>query len=98
MIINPNDKFIDVICQYTKEGQIIPLRLRFQDEDGLYQIYNVKGYKELSRAGKYKTPYGTISHTSNWRFLCQIQVLSRLVNVELFFNSNDNLWKIVSVS
>lgn len=91
------NKFIDVICEYTSEGQIIPMRLRFQDEDGMYQTYTIKGYKELSRASEYKTPYGTISHSSIWKFLCQIQVLNKLISVELFFNANDNLWKLVRI-
>ncbi len=91
------NQFVDVICQYTKDGKIIPLRVRLQDEDGLYQTFTIKKYKELSHAGEYKTPYGTTSHTSNWNFLCQVQVLNRLLTIELFFNGRDNLWKAVDI-
>ncbi|MCQ2082617.1 MAG: hypothetical protein MJZ11_13260 [Lachnospiraceae bacterium] len=96
-VIAENNQFIDVICQYTKTGMIIPMRLRIQDSDGLYHVYNVKGYKELTSAGEYKTPYGTISHSPNWRFSCKIQVFDKYKDVELFFNGKDNLWKIVGI-
>jgi len=96
--ISENNQFIDVICQYTKTGNIIPMRLRFQDCDGIFHEFNVKGYKELSVPGSYKSPYGTLSHSSNWTFLCKIQVFDKYKNVELFFNSTDNLWKIVRIS
>lgn len=95
--VKENNQFIDVICQYTKSGNIIPMRLRLQDADGFYHEFNVKGYKELSQPGKYQTPYGTIAHSSTWTFQCHIQVFDKLKTVELFFNSNDNLWKIVRV-
>jgi len=92
---NYRDKFVDVICQYTKDGHIIPLRVRLQDDDGLYQVYSIKSYKELSHAGEHMTPYGTIVHTPNWNFLCQVQVFNKLINIELFFNGSDHVWRIV---
>ena len=45
------DKRIDLICQHTMEGKIIPLKLRFQDEDGELQEYSVKGYRDTSEFG-----------------------------------------------
>lgn len=98
MVLYPNDKFIDVICQYTTDGTIIPLKIRIKDEDGMYQVFAIKSYKELSHAGEYTSPYGTKTHSLNWSFLCQIQVVNKLLNVELFFNGTDHLWKIVSAS
>lgn len=92
------NRFADVICQYTRDGRIIPLRVRLQDDDGMYQTYTIKSYKELSHAGSYKTPYGTISHSSNWNFLCRVQILDKLITMELFFNGSDNLWRIVRIS
>ena len=98
MIINPKDHFIDVICQYTKEGNIIPMRLRVQDEDGLFKTYSVKSYREKTQAENGKTPYGTIKHGQNWSFECTIQVVNKILTVELFFNGKDNLWKVISVN
>lgn len=90
------DRFVDVICQYTKDGRLIPLRVRLQDDDGLYQAYSIKSYKEISHSGEYRTPYGTISHTPHWHFLCKIQIMDKIVTTELFFNGSDNIWRIVS--
>lgn len=92
------NKFIDVICQHTKDGGIIPLRIRIQDEDGIFQSFNIKGYKELSSPGKFNSPYGTLIHSNTWTFLCKIQVLDTYRHIELFYNSNDNLWKITAMS
>lgn len=36
--------FVDVICQYTTKGEIIPLRIRIHDEDGVYQTFVIKAY------------------------------------------------------
>lgn len=42
------DKRVDLICQHTMDGKIIPLKLRFQDEDGELQEFLVKGYNYKS--------------------------------------------------
>lgn len=89
------DNFVDVICQYTREGKVIPLRVRMRDEDGIYHEYTIKKYKEASHSGSFQTPYGFFSHTLNWDFLCQIQVFDRLITIELFFNGSDQVWRII---
>lgn len=92
------DKFIDVICQYTKDGRIIPLRIKLQDDDGIYHEYNIKKYKEISHSGDVMTPYGFFSHSLNWDFNCIIQVLNREVSVDLFFNGSDQVWRVMRQS
>ena len=39
----------DVICQHKTDGTIIPLKIRITDEDGEYQVYNIKSYKDVLR-------------------------------------------------
>lgn len=95
--IAEQNKSIDVICQHTKDGDIIPMRIRVQDEDGVFQTFNIKGYTELSSPSQYLSPYGTIAHSHTWTFLCKIQVLNSIRTLELFYNSNDNLWKITKI-
>ena len=34
---------VDVICEFSKEGNVVPLRVRVMDEDGVYQVYNAPG-------------------------------------------------------
>lgn len=38
---------IDVIYQHTKEGRIIPMRIRMDDEDGMIQTYNIRSYNDI---------------------------------------------------
>lgn len=92
-----DNNFIDVICQHTNDGNIIPLRIRIKDEDNIFQTFNIKGYKELSSPGKYVSPYGTISHGHIWIFLCNIQVLDTQRKIELLYNSNENLWRMSKI-
>ena len=42
---------IDLICQHCKDGSIIPLRFRVDDEDGVQQEFTIKGYKDKSECG-----------------------------------------------
>lgn len=95
--LTENNNFIDVICQYTTDGRVIPLKIRVKDEDGVYQTFMIKAYKELSHPGAYKSPYGTLSHSRNWSFECKIQVFNIIKQITLCFNSEDNLWKITSI-
>jgi len=46
--IRKNYTLADVICQHKTDGTIIPLKIRIADEDGEYQIFNIKSYKVLS--------------------------------------------------
>ena len=92
-----HNRFIDVICQYTTNGTIIPLRIRVKDEDGSYQTFTIKAYKELSSPNSYQSPYGTAVHGHIWTFECKIQVLDVTRRLTLFFNSYDNLWKIIRI-
>ena len=96
-IINENNQIIDVICQYTKDGKIIPMRLRLQDADGIYHEFNVRGYRELTYPGKYKSPYGTITHSHTWTFECKIQILDQIKYIELMFNAEHNLWRVAKI-
>lgn len=43
-----HQKSLDVICQFKKDGTIIPLKIRLQDEDGEYQSYK---FNHIGRAG-----------------------------------------------
>lgn len=86
--------FIDVICQFTSKGEVIPMRIRIKDADGMFQTYNVKAYKEVSNPGEYNSPYGTLVHSYNWTFDCKIQVMNEIKQIRLFYNIRENLWKL----
>ena len=73
MISRTEKKQVDVICQHTKEGRIIPIKIRVSDEDGELQTYHVRQFRERSIGGeKYRMPNEV--WTSNYlrRFECKI--------------------------
>ena len=43
-----NSEAIDVICQHCKDGSIIPIKIRVQDEEQIYHTYMIKSYLELA--------------------------------------------------
>ena len=42
---------VDVICRHNADGTIVPLRLRFMNEDGEYETYTIKGCREAEKKG-----------------------------------------------
>ena len=74
------DNRIDLICQHTVEGEVIPLRIRLKDEDSELQEYTIKGYRDKS-SGRMTS------------FECQILVRDalRVVNI---FSSDLKVWHI----
>ena len=84
------NKPIDVICQHTKDGNMIPLKLRFQDEEGEFQSYVVKGYKDLSN----NTPEGVIATSTMFPFDCKISCFGTMKVIRIYYNSNENMWRL----
>ncbi|WP_035769712.1 hypothetical protein [Butyrivibrio sp. NC2002] len=63
---------VDVICQHKANGRIIPLRLRFMNEDGQYETYTIKGYREAEKKGAHTTEDGIYTSDSTFIFECLI--------------------------
>lgn len=84
---------VDVICQHTKEGLIIPIKIRVADEDGELQTYQVRRFRERSIGGeKYKMPNEVWASNYLRRFECKITIFSVEKTVELFYNGNRGTW------
>ena len=75
-VIQEKYTLADVICQHKTDGSIIPLKIRITDEDGEYQVYNIKSYKDVSNRTAYTMPNGTSVAPANhlWKFECKISV------------------------
>lgn len=85
---------IDMICQHKADGTIIPLKIRLQDEDGAYQEYKVKAYRDLSphKANTFNLPdVGPVSKTI-YPFDCKIECFGHLKTIRLFYNSYEHVW------
>ena len=44
-------KDVEVICHYSTEGKITPLRVKLVDDDGQRQAFVIKEYRDLSGQG-----------------------------------------------
>lgn len=88
------ERIADVIVEHTKDGTIIPIKIRLRDEDGATQTYVVKGYKDLTHYGAVVLPSGINTSTHIWQFECKINVFDREKKIRLFYNMNDNIWKV----
>ena len=54
MPLIPGDKPLDVICQFTRHGEIIPIKFRMEDDEGILQEYKVIGYRQVLEDWKRK--------------------------------------------
>ena len=63
-------KEIDLICLHGTNGEVTPIRLRLKDEDGQYQAYTIKEYRDLTKikdsAELDITITKKLSHTKNF--------------------------------
>lgn len=78
---------IDVIVQYTKDGDIIPLRIRLEDEDGMIQTFSVKGYRKLVTGGEFELPNGVRAYSDKKAYEVKICVLGIERTIRLFFDN-----------
>ena len=94
MELYEDSKLIDMICQNKTDGSIIPIKFRMIDEDGLYQEYKIKAYKDLSFKGKlFRLEDAGLVHSSGIvPFECRIESFGRDMTVKIFYNSNDRVW------
>ena len=87
---------VDVICQHSKDGTIIPIRVRITDEDGIYQTYTIKQYRELSKKGAYTTPDGIFVCNDTLLFECKILVFGHFQTIRLYYNIRESVWKMAA--
>ncbi|MBO4456573.1 MAG: hypothetical protein J5802_02510 [Butyrivibrio sp.] len=85
---------VDVICQHKSNGEVIPLRFRLMNEDGQYENYTIKGYRNISHPGPYTTPDGLHVSSSTYIFECVVVVLDYKKKVRLYFEPHNCKWRI----
>ena len=84
---------IDVICQHCRDGSIIPFKIRLQDDEHVYQTYNIRSYKETS-APKVTLPNEAIVTSNIKRFDCTIEVFGTAKRIVLHYNKAQTTWNI----
>lgn len=79
------EKAVDVICQHSRDGSIIPIKVRFEDEDGVTQEYKIKSYKDK--------PETTLSSKSIFPFDCKIVCFENVRTIRLTYFAYERVWK-----
>jgi len=87
---------IDVICQFCRDGSIIPIKLRLQDENGELQSYVVHGYMEYPAGSTYKLPNGFSATNTIHVFKCKIHCFGMEKILYIYYNASSSQWHIVN--
>ena len=98
--ISQNNWLIDVICEHTRDGRIIPLRIRIQDEDGVYQVYRIQSYRDITDLANPINGSGSkeiLATNHMWCFECKILVFQKERRIRLKYNSYENSWRLGTV-
>ena len=85
---------LDVICQHSSGGEIIPLRIRIKEDDE-YHTFTIKGYKNVSTNGAYTTPDDVYVTSNIMVFECLIDVFGQRKSIRFYFNKNSVEWSVV---
>lgn len=89
-------KEIDLICLHGTNGEVTPIRLRLKDEDGQYQAYTIKEYRDLSHHGTQLMPDGVYVTDKTLIFECKIIVFGREKRIRLYSNEPYLSWILTS--
>ncbi len=85
---------VDVICEHKADGTVIPLRFRLMNDDGVYEAYTIKGYRQRNNGQTYTTPDGVYVCSRDRVFECKVIILDMARTVTLYFNMDKCAWKI----
>ena len=95
--IKYEEKTADVYCVHQKDGTIVPIKIRIEDEDGLLQSYQIKGYRMLDGEGNTILPSGAgVGSNTNLNYECKITVFEKERRIKLLYRKFDNKWIIVT--
>ena len=90
----PIAKPVDVICMHSAKGEITPIRIRVVNEEGEYQVFNIKGFNDLSHHGARTMPDGVSVTNNTLIYDCRIHVLNRERRVMLYYDPYKMEWRI----
>ena len=84
---------VDVICQHTRDGVMYPIKIRVADEDGEYQTYMIKSFRDLSHQGTREMPDGVFVTNRTMVYECDIIVFGKQRMIRLYYEPNGTVWK-----
>ena len=87
-------KSIDAICQHSRDGDIIPIKIRLQDEDGVYQEYKIQRFRPLELKAEQRTADGVYVSSMVQVYECRITVLQKEKTILLYYRKGDGIWSV----
>lgn len=92
--VDMDRKNIDVVVAFANK-QIIPLKIRLKDEDGMYQTFAVRAYRDLSTRGCYTLGNGImVNGIDIISFEIKIQVFNQLKTMRISYHKRENVWRL----
>ena len=92
--VDMDRKNIDVVVAFANK-QIIPLKIRLKDEDGMYQTFAVRAYRDLSTRGCYTLGNGVaVNGIDIISFEIKIQVFNQLKTMKISYHKRENVWRL----
>ena len=89
-----NTNNIDVMCTHTMDGKIIPMKIRLKDEDGMYQTFAVRGYRDLNVKGNYTLGNEVVvTGVDIYAFEVKILVLGTEKTMRITYHKRENVWR-----
>ena len=88
---------IDVICQHSRDGTIIPLKIRIRDEDGECQAYVIQSFREQERRGGITTRDGVYISSHVIVYECRITTFGVKRVIRLYYDEQSGIWSIVTI-
>ncbi len=86
---------LDVICQHSRDGTVIPLKIRLQDEEGQFQTFRIRGYRRMAPKGAYAASGGVYVTNEIQIFECRILVFGQERVVRLYYDAGKGSWRIL---
>ena len=86
-------KPIDVICQHSRDEKITPIKIRVVDEDGEYQEYRIKGYRDLSGQGTRMMPDDVYVNNTTLIYECRITSFGRDRTIRIYYEPPVMRWR-----
>ncbi len=84
---------IPVLIRITDpDGTVIPIRIRFEDEEGARQVFSIKEYKDLSHRGTFTHADGMYVTNEMLVFECKIVVFGRKKVIKLYYDTGKSKW------
>ncbi len=92
-LMKRNLQTVDVICQHSRDGSVIPMRVRVFDSDGDLQTYTIKGYRLIKDHGTRTMPDGVYVDGNTLVYECNIINFGVKKMIRLYYQPTGTVWK-----